>query len=281
MKRLDIRLAAQYSGIKAHTIRIWEQRYELLKPQKRAGNRREYTKEDIISLMDIGLLTKYGYAISKLARLSREKIIEITNQLSSSAAGADISINKLLTCYLRTDILNFENIVNNFVDKKGLHLTITELIVPFIERAELFSYSDRNASSHFAINIARNKIIAAIEQLKNNKAKEQTALLFLPPGQYFDLILLFLSYQLQHNGFQVIHLGSNTYPECVGEITAKYKTDACITYLSPREKTNINELQQSAMSFFNNTPLFVATAEKNNTHYNEVIDGLVKNTIQA
>jgi MerR family transcriptional regulator, light-induced transcriptional regulator len=256
MKRLDIRLAAQYSGIKAHTIRVWEQRYDLLKPQKGIGNRREYTREDIINLMDIALLTKYGYSISKLAKFSREKIKEITDHLSSSAAGSDISINKLLTCYLLTDIFNFEVVINEFAAKKELHLTITELIIPFIERTELFSY--HNASSNFVVNILKRKIITAIDHLYLPQNYKQTAILFLPAGQHFDLILLYLSYQLQHSGYRIIYLGGNTMTSEVLQIISTYAPNHMVTYISPREKTNVAELQQFAHKYLENGQLFIA-----------------------
>jgi len=261
MKRLDIRLAAQYSGIKAHTIRIWEQRYELLTPQKRAGNRREYTQKDIIDLMDIALLTKYGYAISKLARFNREKINDIIMQLSSSAAGTDISINKLLKHFLQTHIFHFENTINDFAAKKGLHATVKELIVPFIERAELFSFTDQNTSTHYAANIIRNKIIAATEQLEKNETKEETVILFLPPGQYFELILLYLSYQLQRNGYRVIYAGCNTSFTTIAEIISTHTINGLVTYISPREKTNIHALQEFASNQLRGGHLFIAHAD--------------------
>lgn len=279
MKQLSIQLIERYSGIKAHTIRMWEHRHGLFNPQRSAGNRRYYHIEDFSLILDLAILTKYGYSISRVSKLSAiERKLKI-QQLERTPAAGDIHLNKLILHFLDTDIISFEHVFNEFLKIKNINVAITELIVPFLERVQLLSYADQSPSTHFAVTTIRKKLIGAIELTAGVPRHQKTILLFLPKGQHYDLILLYLAYRLQSKGFRVLYLGTNISMHNLSEVSAVHHTDAWVTYLPPGDKTDIKTLREFASEYVDDGNLLIATAtstpsvqkpETGILHYNEI-----------
>src|SRR4051794_20534030 len=134
MNAFTIKDMENLSGIKAHTIRIWEQRYSFLNPQRTDTNIRYYNNDELKTVLNISLLNKYGYKISHIDRMSRAEIKEKILSLSQSQAQQERICNELIHQMVDLDINSFEATLENYIHARGIEKTITHIIFPFLER---------------------------------------------------------------------------------------------------------------------------------------------------
>lgn len=199
------------SGIKAHTIRIWEQRYTFLKPQRTDTNIRYYTNDELKTVLNISLLNKYGFKISHIDRMSNPEMKDKIMLLSQSPAQQERVINDLIHCMIDLEIEEFEAILDNHIQLKGIEKTITYIIFPFLERIGMLWVTNHinPAQEHLVSNIIRQKIIVGIQTTGSHLSVNKTVLLFLPEGEHHELGLLFMYYLLKNRGIRVLYLGAN------------------------------------------------------------------------
>jgi len=200
------------SGIKAHTIRMWEKRYSILEPRRTETNIRYYNDEDLKKLLNISVLNRYGYKISKIADLPNERLNRETLQVTQSANNENGQIESLLIAMVDFDEIKFDKVFNNAVLSFGFEDTMVKIIYPFFEKIGiLWQTGNINpAQEHFVSNLIRQKLIVAIDNLAeypNPKAKN--FVLFLPDGEWHELGLLFYTYFIKKSGHHVIYLGSS------------------------------------------------------------------------
>ncbi len=199
------------SGIKAHTIRIWEQRYRFLKPSRTTTNIRIYNNEELKTLLTVALLNKYGYKISRIDDMPSEQRNRTIMELPAAEAQNEQQVNELITAMMDLRIGRFEQILSSQIAGKGIFETITTVLFRFLEKTGILWQTGRihPAHEHIVSNIIRQKLIAAIEILPANKAKNLVVLLLLPEHEYHELGLLFVYYILKQRGFSIIYLGAN------------------------------------------------------------------------
>jgi DNA-binding transcriptional MerR regulator len=176
------------TGIKAHTIRIWEQRYHFLKPSRTNTNIRSYSNEELKTLLSVALLNKYGYKISKIDKmLPEQRSLEVLS-LKDVEAIKEKVINELIGSMIDLDADQFEAILDTQVKQLGITETIVTFIFQFLERVGILWQTDRinPAHEHIASNIIRQKIIAAIEELPVSNKKNSVLILFLPENEYHE-----------------------------------------------------------------------------------------------
>lgn len=262
MRMFDTRELEQYSGIKAHTIRIWEQRYGVLKASRTSTNRRLYSMNDLQLLLQLSVLTRYGSSISSLAALQSAQLQSLINRLSTTAARTEIRLNQLLVNFFSGDVEAFEQTLDHSVHHQGWHYMIVELICPFLEKTNLLSYSDQRSITHFAVTIIRRKLLAATELLHLGGRDRATILMFLPPAQHFDLILLYQAYILQHRGFRTLYLGTNVPVETIAQVIEKYSPEAVLTYMAPGDKTNLEPYMKKGADYISKGRFIVSTPMK-------------------
>jgi len=200
------------SGIKAHTIRMWEKRYSILEPRRTDTNIRYYNDEDLKKILNISVLNRYGYKISKIADLPNERLNRETLQVTQSANNESGQIENLLIAMVDFDEVKFDKVFNNAVLSFGFEDTMVKIIYPFFEKIGiLWQTGNINpAQEHFVSNLIRQKLIVAIDNLveyPNLKAKN--FVLFLPDGEWHELGLLFYTYFIKKSGHHVIYLGSS------------------------------------------------------------------------
>ncbi|MGH2649085.1 MAG: MerR family transcriptional regulator, partial [Ginsengibacter sp.] len=152
-----IRDIENLSGIKAHTIRIWEQRYTFLKPKRSDTNIRFYTNDELRTILNIALLNKYGYKISHINKMSREAIFENVLSLTDAEAKADLVVNRLLECMVAFDVETFENILDDGIANSGIEKIILQIIFPFLNKLGVLWLTNRvnPAQEHLVSNIIR------------------------------------------------------------------------------------------------------------------------------
>ena len=199
------------SGIKAHTIRIWEQRYHFLKPCRTTTNIRTYSNEELKTLLTVALLNKYGYKISTIDDMPPEQRKAAVLSLVPSSAQVENTINNLIGCMIDLQSTEFESVLNGHVAQIGLAETISTIIFQFLEKVGILWQTNRinPAHEHIVTNIIRQKIIAAIDGLPFPSTDKDLYLLFLPESEYHELGLLFIYYLLKEQGKPILYLGAN------------------------------------------------------------------------
>jgi DNA-binding transcriptional MerR regulator len=199
------------SGIKSHTIRIWEQRYTFLKPQRTDTNIRYYTNDELKMLLNIALLNKYGFKISHIDRMSTPEMRDKIASLTQSQAQQERAINDLIHNMVDVKIEEFELLLDGHISTKGIEKTITQIIFPFLERIGILWLTNHinPAQEHLVTNIIRQKLIVGIDGVVSHISSSKSMLLFLPEGEHHELGLLFMYYLLKSRGIKVIYLGAN------------------------------------------------------------------------
>jgi DNA-binding transcriptional MerR regulator len=199
------------SGIKAHTIRIWEQRYRFLKPSRTSTNIRSYSNEELRTLLTVALLNKHGYKISFIDTMRPEQRNNEVLLLNAPEARNEHLVNELIGCMIELDIAKFEGLLDEHIGQYGIKTSITTIIFSFLEKIGILWQTGRinPAHEHIVSNIIRQKLISAIDDLSFAEKKDPLLLLLLPENEYHELGLLFVNYLLKQNGLPVIYLGAN------------------------------------------------------------------------
>lgn len=199
------------SGIKAHTIRIWEQRYRFLKPSRTTTNIRRYNNEELKTLLTVALLNKYGYKISRIDEMAPERRTEAVLQLQEPDAKNEYVINELIGCMIDLKSSGFESLLNKQIAEEGIEQTITGTIFSFLERVGILWQTNRlrPVQEHIVSSIIRQKIIHAIEGLPLIETESPLFILFLPEGEHHEIGLLYVYYLLRKHGLPTIYLGAN------------------------------------------------------------------------
>jgi len=225
MNAFTIKDIENLSGVKAHTIRIWEQRYNFLKPQRTGTNIRYYSNEELKIILNIALLNKFGYKISHINKMDFEEIYARLHSLSHYQAQQERIINEMISLMVDLEVDSFEELVDNQIREKGADKIINEIIFPFLEKVGILWITNNinPAQEHLVTNIIRQKIIVGIETAVSRIRSNKVALLFLPEGQYHELGLLYVYYLLKNNGVKVLYLGADV-PVSDLEFIVKAKT---------------------------------------------------------
>lgn len=212
MAQYTIKELEHLSGIKAHTIRIWEQRYNILNPKRTDTNIRYYDEADLKSLLNISLLNERGYKISKIAQMEPEQILSKVTQLCDAPCECSHHVSALVSAMVDMDEVKFDKQLSTATLQLGLHQAMEQVIYPFLHKIGILWQTDNitPAHEHFVSNLIRQKLIVAIDgQMLRRKENSPTYLLYLPEGELHELVLLYMNYILRANGQHVVYLGQN------------------------------------------------------------------------
>jgi len=206
-----IRDIENLSGIKAHTIRIWEQRYSFLKPKRSCTNIRFYNSDDLKVILNISLLNKHGYKISQIDKMSRETIFENVLSLADAEAKTDIVVNQLLGLMVAFDEIGFEKAINKYIAAAGIEKAILEILFPFLDKVGILWLTNHinPAQERLISNVIRQKIITGIDSLVSKITSSSKICLFLPEGEYHEISLLYVAFLLKKKGVPITYLGAN------------------------------------------------------------------------
>ena len=205
-----IRDLEKLSGIKAHTIRIWEQRYGIIQPKRTKTNIRYYQDEDLKLLLNIALLNKNGIKISKIAKMSKMDIAEQVAGISEINFEYGTQLDALTISMIEMDEYKFDRIVSTNIKQLGFERTMLEIIYPFLDKLSLLwlTGSINPVQENFISYLIRQKLIVAIDNVPLVNGKERKKfIIYLPEGEKQELSLLFMHYLLKSRQNQVIYLG--------------------------------------------------------------------------
>ena len=200
------------SGIKAHTIRIWEKRYNLLSPDRTDTNIRYYSSENLQKLLNVVLLNKNNIKISKIAEMSDDTIVLKARELAFKMAVNDEAINSFKLAMFQFDKTLFNNAYNRLLKRKTFREIFKDVFVPFLNHIGLLWQTDTllPAHEHFISNLIVQKIQINIEKLEySNNNSEMSYVLFLPENEIHELGLMYLNYELILRGYNTIYLGQS------------------------------------------------------------------------
>jgi DNA-binding transcriptional MerR regulator len=234
MNAFTIKDLENLSGIKAHTIRIWEQRYAFIKPQRTQTNIRYYSNEELKKILNISLLNKYGYKISHINKMSPVEIHEKIISLSNSQAQQERIVNEMIQSMIDMDIDKFEHVLDTYIGGRGFDKAITQVIFPFLERIGILWLANHinPAQEHLVTNMIRQKLIAGIETVFTHIKTNKLVLLFLPEGEHHELGLLYICYLLKSRGIRTLYLGADVPSADIEYVCKLKKPDYVYTHLT-------------------------------------------------
>jgi MerR family transcriptional regulator, light-induced transcriptional regulator len=234
MNAFTIKDLENLSGVKAHTIRIWEQRYSFIKPQRTDTNIRYYSNEELKTILNISLLNKYGYKISHIDKMHPDEIRNKIVSLSNIQAQQERIINEMIQYMIDLDIDAFETVLDNYIVARGVDKTITQIIFPYLERIGILWLTNHinPAQEHLVTNIIRQKLIVGIEGVFSHIQVNKTVLLFLPEGEHHELGLLYMYYLLKSRGVKTLYLGANVPVKDIEFVSNLKKPDYLYSHLT-------------------------------------------------
>lgn len=214
------------SGIKAHTIRIWEKRYQLLTPERTNGNIRYYDTKNLQKLLNVSLLNKNNYKISKIAKLSEDAIVLIARELANKNALIDDSINSFKMSMFSFDQALFNQTYNQLLINKTFRDVFKEVFIPFLDHIGLMWQTNTltPAHEHFISNLISQKIQINIEKIQQNLLVDgsQVFVLFLPENEIHELGIMYLNYELSLRNKKTIYLGQSIPLDNLNSLVAMF-----------------------------------------------------------
>lgn len=244
MGKYSIKELEQLSGIKAHTIRIWEKRHHLVEPKRTPTNIRYYSDDDLKKIINVSLLNNHGVKISKIVDLTADQINQKVAELSESQNSIEISIDQLVLSMIDMEEEQFEKILSNLILKFGFERTIIEIVYPFLEKIGVLWLTNNisPAQEHFISNLIRQKLIVAIDALPLAPKTARRVLLYLPENELHELGLLFYHYICKTLGFRTYYLGQSVPYKDLKQVFDAHQPDIIVSSFTTVPQANSVDL---------------------------------------
>ena len=224
----------QLSGVRAHTIRMWEQRHGILRPGRTASNIRTYSDADLRHLLTVAALCGQGRRISQVARLSAEELGQALLAGCADADDCNSQVNALLVALLAFDEPRLHALLTVAARRLGFEDMMLRVAYPLLQRIGLMWLAGTltPAQEHLLAHLLRQKLLAATEGLPPVPATAPRWLLFLPEGELHELALLFMNFALRRRGQHTLYLGQNLPLADLAAVCATYAPHAVTTVLT-------------------------------------------------
>jgi len=224
------------SGIKAHTIRIWEKRYQLLNPERTESNIRSYDTHSLQKILNVSYLNNHGLKISTIAELDEAEIDSEVKKLAQESNTSNHSVQEIKLAMINFDKQLFDQVYSNGFEKLGFIGVFREILIPFLQELGYLWHSNtvNVAHEHFISHLIKQKLLShieSVEYLTDDKHKE-VYVLFLPPNEMHDLGLLFLNYELLSRGRKTIYLGASMTLESLKHFQQNELKPIFVTYIT-------------------------------------------------
>lgn len=253
VKKYSISDIESLIGIKAHTIRAWEIRYNLVPPKRTPTNIRYYDDEDLKMLLNIVALNENGYKISRIAKLSKKQIADLVTQLNLDWGNESVQLLNLSNATLKYDENEFSRILSGCIQEMGLIKTMDLVLFPFMKRVGMLWQTGtiEPSQEHFASNLIRERIIVEIDKVEKPEKKAPLRfVLFLPEAEMHETGLLFTRYLLKKCGHEMLYLGSEIPYADIKKVIRSYKPDyAFIVLTSLNLGKDINKIISKVMDY--------------------------------
>lgn len=234
MGKYSIKELEILSGIKAHTIRIWEKRHKIIEPQRTSTNIRYYSDFDLRKIISVSLLNNHGIKISKIADMSIEDVNKKVLEISEVKNDSSLHIDQLVMALVDMEEEFFEKILSNLILRYGFEKTTLEILYPFLEKIGVL-WQTQNispAQEHFISNLIRQKMIVAIDGLDIPSKDSQRVVLYLREREMHEIGLLFYHYLVRKAGYRTYYLGQNVPHDDLIQVVAIHKPSILVTCIT-------------------------------------------------
>ncbi len=234
LSRFHIRDMEQFSGVKAHTIRVWERRYGLLDPGRTDTNIRTYDLSELKVILNVAYLNQHGYKISKIAAMPAEQREKLVRDKVLEERAPDGIVHSLVLAMLSFDEVQFMRIAAQYEVDHGFRALVERVFVPLLERIGVLWQSSAlcPAQEHFVSNIIRQQLIVAAAKQPAALESGPVHVLFLPENEIHELGLLYVNYLLRSLGKRTIYLGQSVPLEDLRQLMAVHAGDLTFIGLS-------------------------------------------------
>ena len=235
-KSFSIRDLENLSGIKAHTIRIWEKRYNLLSPERTTTNIRTYSLPSLQKLLNITLLYNNGFKISKIAAIPAGEIPEVVKGIISNQGNENHAVNTLKMAMINFDQALFQKTYNQLLKKRSFRSVFWDVFIPFLNQLGLLWQTDTisPAHEHFITNQIKQKVYTSSEKLLAMEPVkvDKVFVLYLPENEIHEIGLLFVNYEILLKGYKTIYLGQSMPIENLIDLKNNFKNIHFLSYFT-------------------------------------------------
>ncbi|HEY1010839.1 MAG: MerR family transcriptional regulator [Daejeonella sp.] len=267
MNSLTIAQLAQFSGVKPHTIRVWEQRYQALSPARTQGNTRTYSDLDLKRLLNIVSLMESEYKVSELCGMKDDALSELIENMYSLETNEKPNpfVSQLISAGMEFNERSFQKILSHCLLRFGVDGTYRDVIYPLLDRVGLMWSADLLPPAHqqFMCNLIRQKMLTATDALPFPAPDSRKWLLFLPEDEYHEMGLLFAHYLLRKNGEDVVYLGSSVPLGTLNVAIETVKPDCLLLFFVHYDfPGNVSSYLSDIAGIFDKGTIFISGNEK-------------------
>lgn len=243
------------SGIKAHTIRIWEKRYNILEPMRTETNIRLYDLENLQKLLNITLLHDHGYKISKISKFPKDKIPALVNEIVTEKSAKSHALSSFKMAMMNFDQTLFFKTYNELLSEKSFREIFYEVFIPLIQEIGLLWQTDTitPAHEHFISYLIKQKVLINTEelQIKEPTKNDKVFVLYLPLNEIHELGLMYLNYEILSNGYKTIYLGESVPIENLKDIANYFNNINFVCYMTVEPNPNeVNDYVEKLINQF-------------------------------
>ena len=251
MTKYSMAQVESLSGIKAHTLRMWERRYDFLNPCRTETNIRFFSDIQLVQLVNFGILLRNGYKISKIEKMPEGQVHDLVNQiLSPSDYTIDQNIREdiqsLTLAMLDMDEVRFDEIFKAHLIRKGLLGTVRDLIYPFLHHIGILWNTQKTmpAQEHFISCLIRKKIVSAIDVIPHPPAQAKKIIFFLLEDEHHEIGILLASFIAAERGYKVYYLGQNVPSENIHEVLNITNADFIMSmFVAPKRDKSLIQIE--------------------------------------
>jgi DNA-binding transcriptional MerR regulator len=233
------------SGIKAHTIRIWEKRYNVLEPMRSETNIRFYDIKSLQKLLSIVLLHNYGYKISKISSLSHEDFNKLANEIISEKSAKNHAISTFKVAMMNFDQTLFFNTYNKLLSEKTFKEVFYSVFIPLMQELGFLWQTDTisPAHEHFITYLIKQKLLINTEKVQTLTPtnEDKVFVLFLPSNEIHELGIMYLNYEILLNGYQTIYLGESIPIDSLLDLKRAFEKITFVGYFTVEPNKEIIE----------------------------------------
>lgn len=245
------------SGIKAHTIRIWEKRYNILEPMRTDTNIRLYDLENLQKLLNITLLHDHGYKISKISRFPKEQIPKIVNEIVTDKTAKNHAVSSFKMAMMNFDQSLFFTTYNNLLSEKSFKEIFFQVFIPLIEEIGILWQTGTisPAHEHFISYLIKQKILINTEKLQVQEPTrdDKIFILYLPLNEIHELGLMYLNYEILLQGYKSIYLGESVPVDSIKDVSNYFDNIRFICYMTVEpNKDDVNDYINELQTVFGN-----------------------------
>lgn len=247
------------SGIKAHTIRIWEKRYNLLDPNRSETNIRFYSDKDVRRILNVAMLVKNGYKISTVALFDDSKLQSEVIRINNKAHDSGKFIDQLLFETVNLNVDGFGQVLDGIIEEYGFDKTIQNVVFPYFERIGVLwqAGSIYSAHEHFVSNIIRNRLIVETAKYEARTSRG-AALFFLRETEWHEISLLYSNYLAVKAGLKSVYLGQSLPFEDLANLVASHRFDfVCTSFIHAIDKPELEQYLTNISNLFNQTTILI------------------------